>query len=147
MNDRFFKQKITIYNQKEDESFQKTVVNKVYVRKTRSITINSNGEEVASSASIIIPTKIALINNQLAINSYIDNKSLNKYSSILNFTLNSRLIDCPWTLMEGDYIVDGECNLEFDMTKIKKEHKLFQIMKISDNRKGNLQHFRVEVSE
>ena len=147
MNDRFFKQKITIYNQKEDESFQRTVINKVYVRKNRSITINSNGEEVASSASIIIPTKIALINNQLAINSYIDNKALNKYSSILNFTLNSRLIDRAWTLMEGDYIVDGECNFEFDMTKIKKEHKLFQIVKISDNRKGNLQHFKVEVSE
>ena len=147
MNDRFFKQKITIYNQKEDESFQRTVINKVYVRKNRSITINSNGEEVASSASIIIPTKIALINNQLAINSYIDNKALNKYSSILNFTLNSRLIDHAWTLMEGDYIVDGECNLEFDMAKIKKEHKLFQIVKISDNRKGNLQHFKVEVSE
>ena len=147
MNDRFFKQTITIYNQKEDESFQRTVVNKVYVRKNRSITINSNGEEVASSASIIIPTKIALIDNQLAINSYIDNKALNKYSSILNFTLNSKMIDRPWTLMEGDYIVDGECNLEFDMTKIKKEHKLFQIVKISDNRKGNLQHFRVEVSE
>lgn len=147
MNDRFFKQKITIYNQKEDETFQRTVINKVYVRKNRSITINSNGEEVASSASIIIPTKIALINNQLAINSYIDNKALNKYSSILNFTLNSRLIDRAWTLMEGDYIVDGECNFEFDMTKIKKEHKLFQIVKISDNRKGNLQHFKVEVSE
>ena len=132
MNDRFFKQKITIYNQKEDETFQRTVINKVYVRKNRSITINSNGEEVASSASIIIPTKIALINNQLAINSYIDNKALNKYSSILNFTLNSRLIDRAWTLMEGDYIVDGECNFEFDMTKIKKEHKLFQIVKISD---------------
>ena len=60
MNDRFFKQKITIYNQKEDETFQRTVINKVYVRKNRSITINSNGEEVASSASIIIPTKIMI---------------------------------------------------------------------------------------
>ena len=147
MNDRFFKQSITIYNQKEDESFQRTIVDKVYVRKTRSITINSNGEEVSSSASIVIPTKIALINNQLALNSYIDNKSLNKYNSILNFTLNSKLIDHAWTLMEGDYIVDGKCDLEFDMTKIKKEHKLFQIVSVADNRKGNLQHFKVEVAE
>lgn len=147
MNDRFFKDTITIYNQKEDDTFQRTVIDKVYVRKTRKIVINSNGEEVAGSASIIIPTKIALINGQLALNSYIDNKSLDKYNSILNFTLNSKLIDHAWTLMEGDYIVDGKCNLEFDMTEIKKEHKLFQIVSVADNRKGNLQHFKVEVSE
>lgn len=147
MNDRFFKQSITIYNQKEDESFQRTVVDKAYVKKTRKIVINSNGEEVASSASIVVPTKIALINSQIALNSYIDNKSLDRNSSILNFTLNSKLIDHAWTLMEGDYIVDGKCDLDFDMTKIKKEHKLFQIVSIADNRKGNLQHFRVEVSE
>ena len=147
MNDRFFKDTVTIYNQKEDESFQRTVIDKVYVRKTRKIVINSNGEEVAGSASIVIPTRIALINSQLALNSYIDNKSLDKYNSILNFTLNSKLIDHAWTLMEGDYIVDGKCNLEFDMTEIKKEHKLFQIASVADNRKGNLQHFKVEVSE
>ena len=147
MNDRFFKQTITIYNQKEDESFQRTVIDKAYVRKTRKIVINSNGEEVAGSASIVIPTKIALINSQLALNSYIDNKSLDKYNSILNFTLNSKLVDHAWTLMEGDYIVDGKCDLEFDMTEIKKEHKLFQIISVADNRKGNLQHFKVEVSE
>lgn len=147
MNDRFFKDTVTIYNQKEDESFQRTVIDKVYVRKTRKIVINSNGEEVAGSASIVIPTKIALINSQLALNSYIDNKSLDKYNSILNFTLNSKLIDHAWTLMEGDYIVDGKCDLEFDMTEIKKEHKLLQIVSAADNRKGNLQHFKVEVSE
>lgn len=147
MNDRFFKDTITIYNQKEDDSFQRTVIDKVYVRKTRKIVINSNGEEVAGSASIIVPTKIALIDNQLALNSYIDNKSLDKNSSILNFTLNSKLIDHAWTLMEGDYIVDDKCDLEFDMIKIKKEHKLFQIVSVADNRKGNLQHFKIEVSE
>ena len=116
-------------------------------KETRKIVINSNGEEVAGSASIVIPTKIALINSQLALNSYIDNKSLDKYNSILNFTLNSKLVDHAWTLMEGDYIVDGKCDLEFDMTEIKKEHKLFQIISVADNRKGNLQHFKVEVSE
>ena len=147
MNDRFFKDAITIYNQKEDETFQRTIINKVHVRKTRKIAINSNGEEVASSASIVIPTKIALINNKLAFNKKNKNKSLDKYNSILNFTLNSSLIDRAWTLMEGDYIVDGKCDFDFDMTKIKNKHKLFQIVSIADNRKGNLQHFKVEVSE
>lgn len=147
MNERFFTNTITIYNKKQDESFQRTIINKVYARKNRKIVVNSNGEEVASSETIIIPTKIATINNQLAINSYIDNRSLDKNSSILNFTLNSALIDTPWTIMTGDYIVDGHCDLDFDITKIKKEHKLFQIISFADNRKGNLQHFKIEVSE
>ena len=125
MNNRFFKQTITIYNQKEDESFQRTVIDKVYVRKTRKIVINSNGEEVASSASITIPTDIAKIGDKLAIDTY------KKY----------------WYLEEGDYIVDDKCELDFDITKIKKEFNLFQIMSVADNRKGGLQHFKIEVSE
>lgn len=147
MNEKFFTNTITIYNKKQDESFQRTIINKVYARKNRKIVVNSNGEEVASSETIIIPTKIATINNQLAINSYINNRSLDKNSSILNFTLNSASIDTPWTIMAGDYIVDGYCDLDFDITKIKKEHKLFQIISFADNRKGNLQHFKIEVSE
>lgn len=125
MNDRFFKQSITIYNQKEDESFQRTVVNKVYVRKTRKIVINSNGEEVAGSATITIPADIAKIGDNLAIDTY------KKY----------------WYLEEGDYIVDGLCDLDFDITKVKKQFDLFQIVSVADNRKGRLQHFKIEVSE
>lgn len=125
MNDRFFKQSITIYNQKEDESFQRTVIDKVYVRKTRKIVINSNGEEVASSASITIPTDIAKIGDNLAIDTY----------------------KKDWYLEEGDYIVDGLCDLDFDITKLKKQFDLFQIVSVADNRKGRLQHFKIEVSE
>ena len=125
MNDRFFKQSITIYNQKEDESFQRTVVDKVYVRKTRKIVINSNGEEVAGSATITIPIDIAKIGDNLAIDTY----------------------KTVWHLKEGDYIVDGSCDLDFDIAKIKEQFDLFQIVNVADNRKGNLQHFKIEVSE
>lgn len=125
MNNRFFKQSITIYNQKEDESFQRTVVDKVYIRKTRKIVINSNGEEVAGSASITIPTDIAKIGDNLAIDTY----------------------KKDWYLEEGDYIVDGLCDLDFDITKLKKQFDLFQIVSVADNRKGRLQHFKIEVSE
>ena len=52
-----------------------------------------------------------------------------------------------WALNEGDYIVDGVCDLEFDITIIRKQFDFFQIIGVSDNRKGNLQHFKVEVSE
>lgn len=125
MNDKFFNNTITIYNFKEDESFKRTVIDKVYVRKTRKIVINSNGEEVAGSATIVIPTSIAKIGDNLAIDTY----------------------KKDWFLKEGDYIVDDKCELDFDITKIKKEFNLFQIMSAADNRKGGLQHFKIEVSE
>ncbi len=125
MNDRFFNNTITIYNFKEDETFQKTVIDKVYVRKIRKIVINSNGEEVAGSATIVIPTGIAKIENNLAVESY----------------------ETDWFLKEGDYIVEGNCPLDFDITEIKKRFNLFQIVSAMDNRKGNLQHFKVEVYE
>lgn len=147
MNKKFFKDTITIYNQKEDGTFQRTVINKVYVRKTRKTILDTNGEQLAGSCTIVIPTAVAEIENQLAIKSYIDNKSINKNSSILNFTLNSKLIDHAWTLRDGDYIVDSECNLDFDMTEIRKEHRLFRIKSVADNRKGSLQHFKIEVAE
>ena len=147
MNKKFFKDTITIYNQKEDGTFQRTVINKVYVRKTRKTILDTNGEQLAGSCTIVIPTAVAEIENQLAIKSYIDNRSINKNSSILNFTLNSKLIDHAWTLRDGDYIVDSECNLDFDMAEIRKEHRLFRIKSVADNRKGNLQHFKIEVIE
>ena len=147
MNDRFFKQTITVYNEKEDNSYQRTVINKVYVRKTRKTILNDNGEQLAGSCTIVIPTKLAEIEGQLAIKSYIDTKSINKNSSILNFTLNSKLIEHAWTLRDGDYVVDGECNLDFDMTEIRKEHRLFRIESVADNRKGGLEHFKLEVTE
>lgn len=125
MNSKFFNNTITIYNKKEDDSFKRTVIDKVYVRKTTKIAINSNGEEVASSASITIPTDIAKIGENLAIDTY----------------------KKDWALNEGDYIVDGVCDLEFDITKIKKQFNFFQIIGMSDKRKGKLQHFKVEVSE
>ena len=147
MNDRFFKQTITVYNEKEDGTYQRTVINKVYIRKSRKTILNTNGEQLAGSCTIVIPTALAEINEELAIKSYIDTKSINKNSAILNFTLNSRLIDNPWTLRDGDYVVDGECKLDFDMTKIRKEHRLFRINSVADNRKGSLQHFKLEVTE
>ena len=120
MNDRFFNDTITIYNfNEEDESFKRTVIDKVYVRKIRKITINSNGEEVAGSATIVIPTGIAKIGDNLAVESY----------------------------KKGDYIVDDNCPLDFDIIEIKKQFTLFQIVSAMDNRKGNLQHFKIEVSE
>ena len=147
MNKRFFKDVITIYNQKSDDTFQRNVLKNVYVRKVRKSTINSKGEEVASSATIVIPTAFTTINDKLAINTYIDTKTLDKSSAILNFTLNVPLIYRAWTLMDGDYIVDKETTMEFDLRELKKQCKVYRVQSVADNRKGGLQHFKLEVVE
>lgn len=147
MNKRFFKDVITIYNQKSDDTFQRTVLKNVYVRKVRKSIINSKGEEVASSATIVIPTAFATINDKIAIDTYIDTKSLDKSSAILNFTLNVPLVDRAWTLMDGDYIVNKETTMEFDLRELKKQCKVYRVQSIADNRKGGLQHFKLEVVE
>ena len=151
MNKRFFENTetntITLYNQKSDGTYQRNILNNVYVRKVRKSIINSKGEEVASSATIIIPTAYAKINEKLAINSFVDSKSVDKQSAILNFTLNAPLIDNAWTLIDGDYIVDRATNMDFDLRMLKKEFRVFRIQSISDNRKGNLKHFKLEVLE
>lgn len=147
MNKRFFTNVITIYNQKSDDTFQRTVLKNVYIRKVRKSTINSKGEEIASSATIVIPTAFATIDNQLAIKSYIETNSVDKKSAILNFILNVPLIEKPWTLIDGDYIVDKETTMEFDLRELKKQFKVYRVQSISDNRKGGLQHFKIEVVE
>ncbi len=151
MNRRFFENPetntITIYNQKSDDTFQNTILNNVYVRKTRKSIINSKGEEVASSATIIIPSKYATINEKLAIKSFIDTKSIDKANAILNFTLNAPLIDNAWTLIDGDYIVDKATSMEFNLRALKKQFRVYRIQSVADNRKGNLKHFKIEVAE
>lgn len=119
MNKRFFKDVITIYNQKSDDTFQRTVLKNVYIRKVRKSTINSKGEEVASSATIVIPTAL-LIDDELKILS---------------------------GLTDGDYVVDKETSMDFDFRELKRQFKVYRVQSIADNRKGGLQHFKLEVVE
>ena len=151
MNNRFFNNAetntITLYNQKTDGTYQRSILSNVYLRKVRKSIINSKGEQVASSATVIIPTAYATINGKLAINSFIDCKSADKQNAMLNFTLNAPLIENPWTLIDGDYIVDKANNMDFDLRKLKKDFRVFRIQSVADNRKGNLKHFKLEVLE
>lgn len=151
MNKRFFEDSetntITIYNEMSDGSFKRTVITNVYVRKVRKSIINSKGEEVAGNATIIIPVEYAEINGKKAFDGYIDSRSLNNKNAILNFTLNAPLMDNPWTVFDGSYIVDKEINLEFDEIEIKKEFTLYRVQSVADNRKGGLKHLKLEVSE
>ncbi len=46
-----------------------------------------------------------------------------------------------------DYIVEGIIEDEFDYSKLLKNYQVFKVVSVDDNRKGNLQHFKIGVSE
>lgn len=46
-----------------------------------------------------------------------------------------------------DYIVEGIVKDEFDYEKLLKKYQLFKVISVDDNRKGNLQHYKIGVSE
>lgn len=50
-------------------------------------------------------------------------------------------------IKEDDYIVEGIINDEFDLLSLQNKYQVFKVVSIDDNRKGNLQHFKIGVAE
>ena len=46
-----------------------------------------------------------------------------------------------------DYIVEGIINDEFDLSLLQEKYQVFKVVSVDDNRKGNLQHYKIGVSE
>ena len=46
-----------------------------------------------------------------------------------------------------DYIVEGIIDEEFDLNSLTEQCQVFKIVSVDDNRKGNLQHYKIGVSE
>ena len=46
-----------------------------------------------------------------------------------------------------DYIVEGIVEDEFDLSKLQEKYQVFKVVSVDDNRKGNLQHYKIGVSE
>lgn len=110
MNDRFFKNKITLYHFEGDNVVIKHF-EKVYFRHdNKDITIGK-GEKKGSTGSITIPT--------------------------------IEEID----ISTDDYIIEGIVNDEFDYKTLLSNYFVYKVISISDNRKGNLQHYKIGVSE
>lgn len=51
------------------------------------------------------------------------------------------------SIKDGDYIVDGIINDEFNLAVLLKKYQLFKVISVNDNRKGNLQHYKIGVGE
>lgn len=46
-----------------------------------------------------------------------------------------------------DYIVEGLEEDEFDLSALQKKYQVFKVVSVDDNRKGNLQHYKIGVNE
>lgn len=47
----------------------------------------------------------------------------------------------------NDYIVDGMIEDKFDLRQLSKRHQVFKVVSVDDNRKGDLQHYKIGVLE
>ena len=50
-------------------------------------------------------------------------------------------------ISEDDYVVKGIVEDEFDLSKLQGKYQVFKVVSVDDNRKGNLQHYKIGVSE
>lgn len=48
---------------------------------------------------------------------------------------------------KDDYIIEGVINDEFNYKTLLSQYDVFKVIYINDNRKGNLQHYKIGVSE
>lgn len=144
MNEKFFKDTITLFLfNEEKETYDRVIIHKVYFRHNKKTNLVDKGLEKGSTGSITIPTKIAMIDDDLAIYTY----SKIKHPSALNFVLNGLLVDKTWNLENDSYVVKGAISEEFDLSKMQQKYQVFKIVSLDDNRKGGLQHLKLGVSE
>lgn len=47
----------------------------------------------------------------------------------------------------NDYIIKGKIDEEFDERNLFKNYQVFKVVSVDDNRKGNLQHYKIGVNE
>lgn len=47
----------------------------------------------------------------------------------------------------NDYVVEGIVNDEFDLSTLQGKYQVFKVVSVDDNRKGNLQHYKIGVTE
>ncbi len=144
MNERFFKQTVTLFLYKKDnEQFNRVTIRKVYFRHNEKSNLIDKGLEKGATGTLIIPTKMALIDNHLAVYTY----QQEKQTSILDFVLNGLLTDKTWNLKGKSYVIEGEVEQDLEFKQMLKNYQTFRIVSVDDNRKGNLQHFKIGVSE
>lgn len=51
------------------------------------------------------------------------------------------------TIDTDDYVVEGIIQDEFNLPQLMKNHQVFKVVSVDDNRKGGLPHYKIGVSE
>lgn len=46
-----------------------------------------------------------------------------------------------------DFVVEGIIDDEFDLSILQEKYQVFKVVSVDDNRKGNLQHYKIGVTE
>ena len=47
----------------------------------------------------------------------------------------------------NDYVVEGIVEDKFDLSALQEKYQVFKVVSVDDNRKGNLQHYKMGVTE
>ena len=141
MNKRFFIHSITIYHDNDDGTVTRTVFNGVYFRHNKKSNVIDKGFEKGSIGTIYIPTKQQLnISNTdivvegtplLSVES-VENKSVNDIDNIQVTKLS---------------VNEENPNDEFYNLFRDDSIQRYRVVSIDDNRKGNLQHYKLGVGE
>lgn len=110
---------------KSTQSFDRFVIKNVYFRHAIATRMIEQGLIRTSSGSVTIPSQFAEIGN---------------------LNLEEFLNGTTWNVNKKSYVVNGIAdNLSYN--ELIKKHHLFRITSVSDNRKGGLQHIKLEVEE
>lgn len=142
MNSPFFKQTVTLFLlNKNTDSYDRLVINNVYFRYADSNTMTGEGIVRNSRGTISISSQYSKINDNYALASY------NGQNTILEFVLEGILADTMWNLKNNSYVVDGEYYDNITSLVDLKDIPFFRIKSVQDNRKGKLQHIKLEVAE
>ena len=47
----------------------------------------------------------------------------------------------------NDYVVEGIVEDKFNLSALQEKYQVFKVVSVDDNRKGNLQHYKIGVTE
>lgn len=141
MNKRFFIHSITIYHDNDDGTVTRMVFNGVYFRHNKKSNVIDKGFEKGSIGTIYIPTKQQLnISNTDIV---VEGTPLLSVKSVENKSVND--IDN----IEVTKLSVNEENPNDEFYNLFRDDSIqrYRVVSIDDNRKGNLQHYKLGVGE
>ena len=141
MNQRFFIHSITIYHDNDDGTVTRMTFEGVYFRHNKKSNVIDKGFEKGSTGTIYIPTKQDL--NISNIDIVVEGTPTLSVKSV-----NKKTVDYIDKIQVKRLTVNQENpNDEFNRLFTDSSIQRYRVVSVDDNRKGNLQHYKLGVSE